>query len=136
MPFADTPCPQSPTPRDAPRPSSLQPRQNALSCITANVTAWGAIVLEAPKPFAATQSLNFWMRGSGATSFALYLEDSVNRRFSRWVQPLMPYQLLCSTRPGQADPWQNPQPCYAAAAVRPASSEPHAARPCLAGTCG
>jgi len=71
------------------RPSTYhyhnQARSGSAASMTAQVQAWGAVVLESSTPFAADSLLDLWARGSGVMSVSLYFEDSVGRRISRLV---------------------------------------------------
>ncbi|GIL83633.1 hypothetical protein Vretifemale_12298 [Volvox reticuliferus] len=54
--------------------------------IYAEFLPWGALVLEADKPFSGNSQLDFWVKGAGVARAALYLKDTRQRRYSSEVQ--------------------------------------------------
>ncbi|GBF90459.1 peptidase S8 [Raphidocelis subcapitata] len=54
--------------------------------LTAQISAWGAIVFAASSPFSADAVLDLWAQGSGLLAVSIYFEDTADRRFSRDVR--------------------------------------------------
>ncbi|PRW33568.1 serine protease [Chlorella sorokiniana] len=68
----------------APR-DTLRNRKGSASSLYASVVPWGNFQLQSDLPFTGLSVLDAWVKGSVLFNGAVYLEDTLNRRQSRWL---------------------------------------------------